>query len=42
MSGTALAVTAGARICLTNIVAAVVMAQVILLAADVAGHIAMP
>lgn len=42
MSGTALAMTAGARSRLTNIIAAAVMAVVILLAADLAGLIAMP
>lgn len=42
MSGTALAVTAGARSRLTFFVAGGVMAAVILLLADVAGHIAMP
>jgi SulP family sulfate permease len=42
MSGTALALTAGARSRLANTVAAAEMALVILLAADLAGHIAMP
>lgn len=42
MSGTALVMAAGARSRLANLTAAVVMAIVILLLADVAGYIAMP
>jgi sulfate permease, SulP family len=42
MSATAMVREAGARSRLANVVASVVMALVILLFADVAGHIAMP